>query len=230
MALRNQKWLTALILVLLGGILLLVVFDKPPALPALMILPTTPLAVTSNRLPDRWIPAKWIWLQRVWLFVFGPPRQVQFNLQCISSSETVASIVSQNSLGLPQAESKGLAVWMIPDGTLRQRKGASTIMARPRVSTSDQGEARVIFGDYSADLFARLEKETVDLSTRLIVYSSGQTNFVAAMRAQLPYGQTLFVLDVRQPEVATNRFEFLITADEYDAKGNKISPRPPSGK
>ena len=98
-------------------------------------------------------------------------------------------------------------------------------MPRARVLTSDQGQARVSVGNDSADVFARLEKETVDLSTRIMVCSSGQTNFVAAVRAQLPYGKALFLLDERQPEAATNRFEFLITADEYDAKGNKIHPK-----
>jgi hypothetical protein len=42
------------------------------------------------------------------------------------------------------------------------------------------------------------------------------------VRAQLPYGKRLFVLDVRQPELATNRFGFLVTAEEYDAKGKKV--------
>jgi hypothetical protein len=227
---RNQKWPIVLILALLSGILLFVVFDRPPALPPVIILPPTPLAVKSGRLPERWIPTKWIWLFRACQFVLGPPRQVGFNIECIEASETVASIVAQNSLASPQAQSNGVAFWMLPDGTLRQPRSVATIMSRIRVSTSDQGEASVVSGDYRADLFARLEKETVDLSTRLIVSSAGQTNFVAAVRAQLPYGNALLVLDVRQAESATNRFEFLITADEYDAKGNKISPRPASGK
>jgi hypothetical protein len=42
------------------------------------------------------------------------------------------------------------------------------------------------------------------------------------VRAQIPYGKLLLVLDVRQPESATNRFEFLIAAYEVDAKGNII--------
>jgi hypothetical protein len=235
MVLRNQKWLIVLILVLLGGIFLFVIFDRPAALPAVVILPPTPLEVKSGRVPERWIPAKWIWLRRACRFVLGPPRQVGFNVQFIETSETMASIVAQNSLGPPQARSNGVAVWMIPDGTPRQPGGAATIMPRARAIAIDCGKARLTVGGpgadlYSADLFGALEKETVDLSTRVMVSSSGQTNFVAAVRAQLLYGKALFLLDVRPPESATNRFEFLITADEYDAKGNKISLRPASGK
>jgi hypothetical protein len=89
---RNQKWLILLILVLLGGILPFFIIDKPPALPAVMILPTAPLAVTSGRLPDRWMPAKWLWLQRACQFVFGPPKQVGFNVQFMETSETAAAI------------------------------------------------------------------------------------------------------------------------------------------
>jgi hypothetical protein len=72
------------------------------------------------------------------------------------------------------------------------------------------------------ELFLRLEKQIVDLSTRLIFVSAGQTNLVAAVRAQLPYDKALFVLDVRQPQSGSNRLEIAITADEYDAKGNRV--------
>jgi hypothetical protein len=222
----NRNWLIALILVLLAGILLVVFLDRLPALPAVTILPSTPLVVKSGRVPDRWIPAQWTWLARACRFVLGAPRQVGYAIQFIEASETVDSIVAQNSLGQPQAESHGLAVWILPGETLQKPKGLATTMSAPRILTTDRMEARVMVGSttdsYSADLFARLEKKTVDLSTGLIVTSAGQTNFVAAVRAQLPYGQALFLLDVRQPASASNRLEFLITAEEYDAKGNKV--------
>jgi hypothetical protein len=227
---RNQKWPIILIAVLLGGAILFLVFDKPPTLPAVIILPASPLLVKSGRVPDRWIPANWTWLRRACRFVLGAPRQVGIDIQCIEASKDVASVVAQNSLGPPQGQSNGVAVWILPGGTLRQPGDSATIMPRARAITIDKGEARMTVGNFSADLFPKLEKGTVDLSTRFIVSSSGQTNFVAAVRAQLPYGKALFVLDVRQPESATNRYEFLITADEYDAKGNKISPHPASGK
>src|SRR5271154_3138066 len=123
----NRKWLIALILALLGGIFLVVYFDSSPALPAVTILPPTPLVVSSGRVPDRWIPAKWTWLKRACRFVLGPPRQVGFSIQFIEASETVAAIVAQNSLGQPQAESNGLAVWILPGQTLQQPKGPSII-------------------------------------------------------------------------------------------------------
>jgi hypothetical protein len=101
--------------------------------------------------------------------------------------------------------------------------------------STDQTEAKVInraMGpvSYRAEFFPYLEKETIDLSARLIVTATAQSNFVAAVRAQLPYGRAVFVLDVRQPESATNRIEFLITAYEFEAKGNIVSHRPASGK
>jgi hypothetical protein len=227
---RNQKWLIVLVLLLLGGTLIVVVFDRPPALPAVMILPPSPLTVKSGRAPDRWIPANWVWLRRTCLSIFGQPRQVGFDIECIEASETVAAIIAKNSLGQPQAESNGVAIWMLPEATLGQPSGPARIMPRARASTLDREKASLGVGDYSADLFAGLEKETVDLSTRLMVISSGQTNFTAAARAHLPYGKALLILDVRQPELATNRFEFLITADEIDARGNRISHAQASGK
>jgi len=227
---RNQKRLIVLILLLSGGILLFVIFDRLPPLPTVMILPPAPLAVKTGRMPDRWIPLKWEWLRRACFFVFGRPRLVGFELQCIEASQTVASIVAQNSLGQPQAESNGVAVWTLPDGSLQPPSGPAIIMPRDQFSFVEQAMMSTKVGDVSADLFARLQKKTVDLSTRLIVSSSGQTNFIAAARAQLPYGKALFVLDIRQPESATNRFEFLITAYEFDAKGNIISHGQASGK
>jgi hypothetical protein len=222
MVARAQKWLGVLILVLLGGIVVLVIIDSSPTLPAVMILPPGPLVVKSGRVPDRWVPPKWIWLRKACLFVLGQARQVGFELECIEAHATVAAILAQNSLGPPQAESNGVAVWMLADRKLRAPKDPATTITLARVSTSDQGQATVGFGDYQADLCARLERNTLDLSTRLIAASAKTTNFVAAARVQIPYGQTLFVLDVRQAELETNRFAFLITADEYDNKGNKI--------
>jgi len=211
---------------LVAGMVIFVLLDSTPALPAARILPATPLVVKTGRVPDRWIPAKWTWLRRACQFVLGDPRQVGFDIQFIEASETVASIIAENSLGHPLAESDGLAVWILPGETLRPSKGASTIRSAPRITTADGMQASVIVSsgaDFdTADLFARLAKGTVDLSTRLIVVSAGQTNFVGAARAYLPYNKALFLLDMRQPESASNRMEFLITADEYDATGNKV--------
>jgi hypothetical protein len=225
MSKRNKKRFFALALVLLGATLLFLIFDKPPDLPAVMFLPPGPLAVKSGRVPDRWIPATWGWLHRTCQFFLGAPRQVGFKVQFMETSDTVASIVAQNSLGQPQAESNSVAVWIMPEKSIP--KGIATFVSAARVITADQIEAKVLVSDgvagHSADLFARLEKETVDLSTRLLVTdSAGQTNFVAAVRAQISYGQALLVLDVRHPESAANRLECVITADEYDAKGNIV--------
>ena len=229
----KRKRLIVLALVVLGGMLLFVIIDKPPAVPAVMILPPGPLVLKSGRVPDRWIPAKWGWLHRVCQFFLGAPRQVGFNVQCIETSETVASIAARLSLGQPQAQSNGVSVWILPDGTLRPIKGTGRMASMARVITGNQYQATVSVVDTSAirsaDLYARLEKEHIDLSTRLVVAAKGQTNFVAAMRAQLPYDHALFVLDVRQPDLATNRMEFVITADEMDPAGN-IVRRKPVGK
>jgi hypothetical protein len=227
---KSQKWLVALILALLAGILLFVLLERAPAFPAATILPSTPLVVKTGRVPDRWIPAKWTWLRRACQFVLGDPRQVGFDIQFIEASETAASIITENSLGQPQAESNGLAVWLLPGTTLQPPKSASTIRSMPRITTADGMQASVMSGSttdmFKADLFALLAKGTVDLSARLIVVSAGQTNFVGAVRAQLPYNKALFLLDMRQPESASNRMEFLITADEYDAAGNKVHGKP----
>ena len=134
--------------------------------------------------------------------------------------------MARNSLGQPQAESNGVAVWMLRDGLPDWPKGGASILCGSRLETADRIEAMVTDGSdaalFSSDFFPLLGKDIVDLSIRRIVKLTGQTNFVQAVRAQLPYGHALFVLDVRQPESVTNRMGFLITADEYDAKGNKL--------
>jgi hypothetical protein len=223
---RNQKLVFALWLVLLGGITLLVVLLSLPAPPAVIILPPTPLVVKSGRVPDRWIPAGWTWLHRACQFVFGPLKQVDMRTQIIQVSETANSIIALNSLGQPQAESNGLAVWILPDGASTKPKGDTKILAMPRMTTSDgmAGSLGVgtTTGGFSVELFPQLHGKSVDLSVRLTSKLEGQTNFLAAMRAHLPYGQTLVVLDVRQPALKTNRYEFLIVVDEIDAKGNKV--------
>lgn len=222
----RPKRVIALVLALAGVVILFLIFDKPPALPPVMILPPGPLAVKSGRAPDRWIPRKWTWLHRACQFFLGPQRVVHINVQFMETSEKVATFMAENSFGQPQAESNGLAVWILPAGTLRPNNGAVTILGAVRILTVAQQMARASVVDkvatHSADLFPRLGNDTVDLSTRLIAILGWQTNFVASVRAQLPYGQNLFVLDVTQPDLATNRMEFVITADEIDPAGNII--------
>jgi hypothetical protein len=226
----KRKRLIALALVLLVGTLLFVIFDKPPALPAVMFLPPGPLAVKNDLNPYRLIPVKWTWLQRTCLFFLGRTRVITFSFQFLESSESVASILAQNSLGQAQAESNGLAVWIVPEDILERPKGVATRGRALRVISEEGMQARAMIKEnvmaYSADVFSRLGKETVDLSTRLIVTSAAQTNFVAAMRAQIPQGHALFVLDVRHPESPTNRMAFVITADETDPAGNIIQRKP----
>jgi len=229
----KSKRLLALALVFLAGIILIVSFDKTPSLPPVMILPPGPLAVKSGRVPDRWIPAKWTWLRRACVSVLGQPRQILFNVQFKVTTGTVESVVAQNSLGQPLAQSNGAAVWILPDGIPHGPKDSGGTLSASRVVTLDRMEAQVMSGGnaagYSEDLFARLEKETMDLSTFIIVTADGQTNFAARVRAQLPDGQALFVLDLRHPESATNRIAIVIKANELDVKGN-IVQRKPAGK
>jgi hypothetical protein len=222
----NQKWLIVLILVLLGGMLLFVFLARPPARPAVTILPPAPLVVKNGRVLDRWIPAKWTWLRRACRSILGDPRVVGYNIQFIEASETVASIVAKNSLGQPQAECNGLAVWILPGKALQRLNGKADFGGNSWVRTTDQREARQFVGNMgdmrSADLFVGLKKGTCDLSIRLIFCSGLRTNFDAAVRAQLPYDKALVLLDVRQPAAASNRMVCLIKADEPDAKGNRV--------
>jgi hypothetical protein len=229
MVARNHKWLVGLILLLLVATLLVVIFDRPPALPTVMILPPSPLAVKTGRAPDRWIPAKWVWLRRACLSLFGQPRQVGFNEHFIEFSGTVASIVAQNSLGPPQAQSNGLAIWILSAGTRKRLNGVLSL-GSPSIMTTERTQAQLWFLGYSAELFPRLEKETVDLSMNVFATSTAQTNSVATVCVQLPYGKALFFLDAQQSETDRHRMGFLITADEYDAKGNIISHGQASGK
>ena len=224
--------------VLLGGMILFAVFEKAPVLPTVLVLPSAPLAVKSGRVPDRWIPANWAWLQRACRFLFGPPRRVGYTVSFIVNSEAVDSIVNPNSLGQPLAQSNDLAIWIVPDNLLQRTWSTAALVAtsigQPIIDNAEWlSNFRHWSGDngagYSATLYSRLEKETADLWVRLAVTSWGQTNCIAAVRAQLPYGKALFILGARQPESESNRFGFLITADESDAKRNK-RPRTADGK
>jgi hypothetical protein len=227
----NRKRIIALVFVLLGGMILSAVFDKAPVLPAVLILPSAPLAVKNGRVPDRWIPANWTWLHRVSRFLFGPPKRVGYTVSFIVNSEAVDSIVNPKSLGQPLAQSNGLAIWIVPDNLLQRPWSTADLVAtsigQPNIDNAERlSNSRCRIGDgedgYSETLYSRLGKETADLWSRLVVTSWSQTNCIAAVRSQLPYGRALFILGVRQPGSESNRFGFLITADEYDAKGNKV--------
>jgi hypothetical protein len=187
-----------------------------------MILPPTPLAVKSGRVPDRWIPVKWLWLRRACRLLLKAPRQVHLDLEWSNASNTVASVLAQNSLGKPDAEGNGLALWILPGRTLQQPVGAPNYSVSGGIVSDDRQESGMQMGDYTVDLFARLDKETVDLWSSFIYNTASQSNSALAVRVQLPFDKALLFLDVRQPDLASNRTEIVITADEYDAKGNKI--------
>jgi hypothetical protein len=223
----NRKWLVALALLVLGGVRLFVFLDQPPALPAVIIWPPAPLGKNSGRVPDRWIPAEWVWLHKACEFLLGSPKKVGYHVQFINTSGTVASIISQNAIGQPKSESKELAAWILPDRIMHGVKGASTVLSAPRLIAIEGGQARIMTAvgnadGYSADLFSWLGREKVDLRTSFGVITAGKATFVAGARAQIPYGQALLLLDTRRPESATNRVEILITTDEIDAKGNAL--------
>jgi hypothetical protein len=220
---RNRKCLVALVLLLLCAIFLFVLFGKPPALPEVMILPPTVLAVKSGRVPDRWIPAKWVWLRQACRYVLGAPRRVGVQDVWGGDSNTVAAILAQNSLGKPDAEGDGLALWILPGRTLQPLDGPPYHAVSGSVVEDNQQKSGMTHArGYSMYSFARLDKESVDLWISFAYNSPSQTNSALAVRVQLPHDKALFFLDVRQPELASNRTECLITSDEFDAKGNKI--------
>ena len=225
---RDRRWLIVLTLVLLGAIFLS--FDHPPAPPPVTILPPTPLAVKSGRVPDRWIPRNWNWLRRVCWSVLGHERQVDLKVEFSQTAEPLA--VLEKALGQPQTESNGVAVWMVPESILRRPKDVATTVFAPEVTVNERRMARMTTSgsitNYQVDLFPLLEKETLDLSTRVLATSNGQTNFVAALRAHIPYGKVLLLLDIRHPEAASSRLEILIRADESDPAGNWLHAKPPS--
>lgn len=223
---RNRRWLIVLTLVFVAGVLLFVaVYRLRP--PAVTYLPPTPLKVKSGRVPDRWIPAKWVWLQRLCRRVFGPPRQVVTTIETMEYFDTVAAIIAKNSLGQPQAETNGVAIWIVPDSFMerdwisgrdvRWEQGRNEERKLTRLTT---GLILPSFRMYGMESTLRLRKETIELSVRLIVTKEQETNFVAAVRAQLPYGKALLNLDVRQPDSQQYRSELVIAADECDNIGN----------
>jgi len=139
----NRKWLLALFLLLLYATFLFVLLGKPPALPEVMILPSTTLAVKSGRVPDRWIPANWVWLRWACRFGLGVPRRVGVQDVCGYDSNTVASILAQNSLGKPDAEGGGLALWILPGRTLQPPDGAPYHAVSGSVVEDDQRKSGI---------------------------------------------------------------------------------------
>jgi hypothetical protein len=224
---RNRKWLIASALVVSAGTLLFVHLYNPPALPEVMILPPTAFTMKDGRIPDRWIPAKWTWVQKACQRVLGTPRSFNYELSGCEHYETVGSFVALNSLGKPLAESNGVAVWVLPtrkihrvivfrdttvgtptsDGGYSKRfSWNASIHARDRMNWRRQlGRNKEI----RTDFFPLLHKETNDLWIRLMT----RTNFVIAARVQLPYDCGLLLLDARQPELATDRAEIEIIAE-----------------
>lgn len=226
MSQSNQKRFIALALVILCGVVASVYFQKPPVLPAVILLPPGPLVVKSGRVPDRWIPNKWTWLHRACRFLRGPDRQLVFGIKNIESADSVATIMARNSLSQPQAETNGVAIWILPENSIKKSAGAETILCSARVSTVERMLSTVTAmegsASYTTTLFGRLEKDTVDLTSLVVIASETETNLFPAVRTQIPFGSALFLLDVRHPELATNRTEIVITAEEIDAAGNKV--------
>jgi len=208
----QRKWLIALVVVLVLGSLLVSRLTNPPPLPPVIILPPTPLAVKSGRIPDRWIPAKWTWLHKACWRVFGSPRQVWCDIQFRNIDGTLASIIAQNSLGRPLAESNGVAAWILP-ARMRPR-----FIRDFEIFTANETQASNHAFGCIAEVFPRLNEKTIDLSTRLI----DSSEIVAAVRAQVPYGKELLVLDIRVPELFTNRDAIWIRIYDVDAKGHIV--------
>jgi len=222
----NRKWLISLVLVLLGVILLVGILGRPPALPPIIFLPPTSLPVKSGRIPDRWIPAKWTWLQQACLFVLGAPKQVRFDIRFFDTVGSLTSIVATNFPGPRLSESNGVASCILPTSVRQRLERDSDVLAGPAIVAAEHSAAGVGIGSASgsfvANVFADFRKETTDLSTRVIIPSGTPTHFVAAVRAQLHDGEALFILDARQPNAVTNRVGVWIEATEIDAKGSKV--------
>jgi hypothetical protein len=222
----NRKWLISLVLVLLGVIVLVVILRRPPALPPIIFLPPTSLPMKSGRIPDRWIPAKWTWLQRACLFVLGPPKQVRFDIRFLNIGGSLTSIVTRDFPGQPLSESNGVATCILPATTRQKLELDSEVLAAPRIVTAEDREAGagmgMASGSYVANVFAEFRKGTTDLSTRAFITLGTQTNFNAAVRAQLHDSEALFILDARQPNKVTNRVGIWIEASEIDATGNRV--------
>ena len=212
-ATRIRKWFIALSLVLLAGTFLFVFFYKPPALPEVMILPPTAFTIQEGRIPDRWIPAKWTWLQRACRSVFGPPKSVIFNIYCHQIANTAAFFIDRNTLGKPDAEGGGMALWILRVWKLDRlvyggRYGMSTSL-----SADDRMKSTMLLGwraEIRTDFFPRLDKETNDLSIRI----TPPSNFGIAVRVQIPHGSGLLFVDVGQPDFATSGTAIEITERE----------------
>jgi hypothetical protein len=221
----RRRIFIALIAVLLIGILAAIFLESPPPPPPLVMLPSASWPVKTGRIPDRWIPPKWTWLQKLCSRIRGKSRQVTLDVELIEVSEPVKSVVDKNKLGQPQLESDGVAAWIVSAEKPMQFDGSATI-SKPRVTMADRMQAAMFVGSTTnsskVEVYVRLKRDSSDLWTRVTFSDGTQTNFLAAVRAQVPWNDALFVIDDREPAAATNRRAFWISPFEVDAAGNRL--------
>ncbi len=200
---------------------------RPHAPPAVEIEAPTPLTMRSGRFPERWIPSshRLIWLRWLSLKVLGPPPEVKLEMKMIEQTNTMAGLIAEGALGPPLARSHGVAVWLLA-GTDPPRTSISSTTVRSSITMEDRGEAAMNYvagqTTVAEEIFPRRFGDGVEVWERFVCQSGGTTNFVARIRARLPYGHSAFVVDDRAPEAKTNRIGFLLYPDEADDNGHSL--------
>ncbi|HWD20983.1 MAG TPA: hypothetical protein VHB20_17080 [Verrucomicrobiae bacterium] len=218
---RFNKWIAVLALL---GLMVGIWLALPPKTPATLpvcILPQGTTAQGPAPLLDHFLYSRWRWLAKVTRMIVGPRRQIVLGIQFLESSETMSAIAREYALGTPLAESNNVAVWMPAASAWPGPRGAFKLVSAPRITTADRLAAMVSAGTFAAGFYAHLLSDTVDLTARAQV--TGAESFAATVRARLSYNHILVLLDTLDPDHATNRTVMVVTADEIDAKGNKVA-------
>ena len=190
--------------------------------------------------PDRWIPPTWRWYWRVRYRLSRRPRDfrnIQFRPSVFQDVGTPAAVAAKYSLGPPQADSDGLWVWLLPESGLGQLEGSRNLVRGPRAQTANHRPTFTGIGSPAPTSFMvyalpAISGNAVDLTSRFVVGAGlpdaqvpqfPVTNFTAALRAQIPWGSAVVLLDATNPLSVTNRYGFLVVLGEVDDKGNKVA-------
>ena len=235
----RKRWLAILALALVCAGAIFLSIDMAPAPPPIVVLPSSYVIPKSpGPWPDRWIPRKAGWLWRIRYALFGRAKTVGLDNRYFRDTGSIESIAAKFSLGPPQTQSNGVSVWLLPESRFASLSTSTNHIGSMRVSTGDLMQSAGFVIEPHARSFAayslpRLKESGLDMIVDYVAGSTptngsaggmlAQTNYAAAVRAQIPWNTALFLLDARNPDSNAERFGVLLVTGEYDAKGNKIT-------
>ncbi len=224
---RRKKWIAVWGLVAALGVIAFLRFAPEENLPPAIILPPNSCPAEVGRFPDCYIPQSWTFVHKFCTIVFGAPKRIDFNIRFLKTSNTLESIMAENHFGPPLAQSNGVALWIVPEDKVKWPSGWSSD------ALSCAGFDGVMYREgfgwvngpneiFSAEAYPKLKETGVDVSLWIEDGHPGGQMFEAQFRAQLPYDKAIFWVKVGSSNSEGIQAAGLVTAEQYDSKGNKM--------